>query len=138
MNVAWAAGFFDGEGTVGVWQLRKRGRVYYYLSVSVGQVDRRPLVALQGRYGGSLGLSIRPTGHAAWKWQLVTQAAALFLADIRPYLMVKQEQVDLALTFQTRRHAGRDGRSGYELAEQQAVYEAMKEVKHERSSVLVA
>lgn len=46
-ELAWAAGFFDGEGTV-MWRGRKRAE----LSLVVGQSDIRPLRRFQAAVGG--------------------------------------------------------------------------------------
>jgi hypothetical protein len=65
-ELAWAAGFFDGEGCTG---LRSRG-----ISVSVNQTDPRPLLRFQGAV---LGLGVmsgplihknKPAWSPRWTW----------------------------------------------------------------------
>ena len=46
IELAWAAGFFDGEGYVGSMSLRVRpakGRARAVLTMEISQVDERPL-----------------------------------------------------------------------------------------------
>mgnify|MGYP001597965492 CR=1 FL=1 len=51
-EIAWAAGFFDGEGSVGVQ--RDRCGCARYLSLQIGQRDPRPLQRFQALFGGNL------------------------------------------------------------------------------------
>src|SRR6266508_3519881 len=49
-ELAWAAGFFDGEGTVGCGHMQPDKRPHLHLSVS--QADVRPLKRFQLAIGG--------------------------------------------------------------------------------------
>ena len=49
-ELAWAAGFFDGEGHVGVRRDKRPGRVLG-LQIGIEQVDQRPLI----RFGNAVG-----------------------------------------------------------------------------------
>ena len=96
--VPYAAGFFDGEGWVGVvTQVRQGYNPIQSLLLNIAQVDVRPLETLRERWGGYLSLD-KTTGC----WRLIMSAgpAIRFLTDIRPYLVVKAELVDLAFEFQ--------------------------------------
>lgn len=95
-DFAWAAGFFDAEGSVSIYVRPERS----YMRVTVAQKDRRPLEQLKAWFGGSLG-DPRPSGVSNWTVQ--SQQAATFLRSVRPYLRVKHEQADVALEFQARR-----------------------------------
>lgn len=96
--VAWAAGFFDGEGCVLIVRLATGT---HRIGVDVAQVDRRPLDALAARWGGAVDLygAGRPGHRPAHHWRLSGAAALAFLAEIRPYLIVKAAVADLALTY---------------------------------------
>jgi len=99
--VAWAAGFFDGEGYVGITRHTTDG---FALQVAVTQVDPRPLGVLRGLFGGSIsGVKNR----AIYQWRLSARAAAPMLKEILPFLRVKGEQAALGLEFQARRVNGR-------------------------------
>lgn len=102
--VVWAAGFFDGEGCVGVYVLppspvRKLHRVT--LVVNAANTDRRPLELLK-RFGGTHFVSWksgRPGQRIVYRWQIQGQQAYLFLLAVLPYLVVKKEQAELAIKF---------------------------------------
>lgn len=107
---AYAAGLFDGEGCVMIARARSgtapRGsttkRIYHRLDLSVGQVDRRPLLWLQTRYGGRIDPVPKKRGigeQLCWQWRLGPRAAEMFLRQVLPYLIVKREQAEVALTF---------------------------------------
>lgn len=51
---AWAAGFFEGEGSIAIRSHRKRGGIEYSLCCSVNQVGAEALEDLRARFGGSL------------------------------------------------------------------------------------
>jgi len=74
-ELAWAAGFFDGEGSIGLRQ--QTGRPCPYPTISIGQVDPRPLERFQraiGGHGKIYGPRQRtaPSGRPSkpfWEWQ---------------------------------------------------------------------
>ena len=97
---AYAAGFFDGEGSVSI--AKPRSRRGYAVQLAIGQKDSRPLTWLQSIWGGS----IRSFGSNAFLWETSSAGAGRFLTDIFPYLKVKQEVAALALEMQaTKNHA---------------------------------
>lgn len=103
-DCAYAAGFFDGEGTVFIAVHRTvkntRGPVYN-MRVMASQVDPTPLAWLQSIWGGSV---VRRRGDDKRKpdyvWNCFARQAARFLADVRPFLLVKADEADVALEFQ--------------------------------------
>lgn len=98
-DLAWAAGFFDGEGCIiGVRTSSPRGP-QYVLTVTVGQVDRRPLDYLAELFGGGVRLqkSATETTQQLHVWSVSDGYARNFLKSVRPYLRVKGERADLAL-----------------------------------------
>jgi hypothetical protein len=74
---------------------------------------REPIAVtwLQERWPGSLCPAIRrpKAGEpfTLWYWRRYTSAAAAFLSDILPYLLVKQAQAKLANEFQSHKSFGR-------------------------------
>jgi len=100
--VAWAAGFFDGEGCVhaGFETAPKHG-LRTHLMVVVGQTVPGPLVAIHNRWGGSLRdrPARNPRHQHQWSWTLNGAHAAPFLRDVLPYLRVKREAAELALAY---------------------------------------
>ena len=114
---AYAAGFFDGEGCIVIAfpKKSKSGRRYHRLDVAVAQVDPRPLRWLLDLYGGRLDTPTpREKGRPVWHWRLNGPTAEAFLRSVRPYLIVKAEQADVAFEFRAtvRRRTGGHKRSG--------------------------
>jgi len=114
---AWAAGFFEGEGSVTIQKRKRRGyssRFAYILRVGVGQRDIKPLELLKTHWGGTYHqLGDRPS----WEWFISSNKASEFLRGVRPYLKFRKDLVDLALEF-----ANSKGRSGKWVTKEQAEY----------------
>lgn len=89
--IAWAAGFFDGEGCVSV------GRDGH-LAVTASQVVPDPLFALSDAFGGTIrgAKAVEPNRQDQWQWRTNGEGARRFLVAVRPYLRVKGRQADLA------------------------------------------
>ena len=93
LDIAWAAGFYEGEGCIGFY-----GNT---LMLRVGQVQKEPLERLQRMFGGSIYLQQRkdPNHKPIWRWTLSTrkaaQAAMTLLALLSPR---RTKQVKEALT----------------------------------------
>jgi hypothetical protein len=101
---AYAAGFFDGEGSVYVSQ----GRILvnghqYFLCASLNNTDFSVLEMLHDWYGGAISLAAQKGNRkATMRVRLYCQQAKAFLQSILPYLVIKKEQTMLAIDFQTR------------------------------------
>jgi len=113
-DIAWAAGFFDGEGCITVpVRTRSRNRRNYSLALYVGQVDPRPLARLQGYFGGAVvSRTSWGKGRPIFMWRISGTTAEAALRVLLPFLMVKAEQARLALELRDRIRAyHRIGRS---------------------------
>jgi hypothetical protein len=68
-EVAYTAGFFDGEGCANIARYLKRGRPYHTLAIIFTNTDFQVLAWLQQRWGGNvfkparLNARWRPYGH---------------------------------------------------------------------------
>lgn len=107
---AYAAGFIDGEGYIGIEPVRRWDardgrfvRVDYRLHVSVSQADARiaTLDFLADHYGGAIYRHGRETAKNKSTSQYVAYntVAENLLARVHPYLIAKHLQADLALGF---------------------------------------
>lgn len=105
--LAWAAGFFDGEGCVLVSE-RKSSASYassFQLYTSVTQQDPAALYALKERFGGNVtpdktavkGYDRKRGSFLCWRWKATSAEAFSFLQAIEPYAIVKKEQIQVAL-----------------------------------------
>jgi len=124
-DVAWAAGFFDGEGTIAIAERTLRGgRRHdqgeprfrsYQLLLRLPQTSTPALDRLVGLFGGRYhSAKISPLGRRPiWEWYVLAGKAANALTLMLPFLTVKHEEALLALQFrawQTTRPAIRDSR----------------------------
>jgi hypothetical protein len=98
--LAYAAGLFDGEGTVQISKpfSKKNNKRYHRLDVCIAQKDPRPVLWMKDHFGGRIQWRRRSIGSISY-WILNHQPAADFLAAIRPYLVLKGEQADIAFAF---------------------------------------
>jgi hypothetical protein len=94
-EIAYFAGFFDGEGMVAVYDASST-----YVVV-LANTDTRPLMRAQEIWGGRIFCQMRAGTRYAkqdfWRWQVYGHNARQFLEDVRPYLILKAEQVDVFL-----------------------------------------
>lgn len=94
-ELAWAAGFFDGEGCTYLSHGGAGGRKRYP-RLSIGQNHREPLDRFAAAVGG--GNVCGPDKNGEFKWTLGGAKAAAAMAAIRPHLCsAKTEQYEAAL-----------------------------------------
>lgn len=99
-EAAYAAGLFDGEGSVTL--TRNHPLRWPSPQVSVASNDREVLEWLKGRFGGVITTK-KPrlsTHSISFDWKLTDRRALAFLRLISPYLLIyrKQRRVELLLT----------------------------------------
>jgi len=105
-ELAWAAGFFEGEGCIQISKsIRrlKRATPHYSLGVEVSNTNPIPVAKFQQLFGGSVnerkGNSFRNRA-TIYRWNLSCGKASQFLRAILPYLTFKAEQAKLGIAFQ--------------------------------------
>lgn len=99
MNIKYIAGLFDGEGYVGVVQHSTYKRTYT-LRVSVTNTRPECLQPLLARFNGSiLRMKGGWNGRHCYSWQANGPAAMEFLKAVAPHVIIKKQEIDIALTF---------------------------------------
>lgn len=91
--VTYLAGFFDGEGSIGLNEIRSKVRI------RVGQVVEEPLQRYANMFGGSVRFSQITSGYLPY-FQYDTNhtvRCGKILTDLYPYLIVKQATAQVAL-----------------------------------------
>lgn len=105
--IVWAAGFFDGEGSVFV-EISKnkntRRRVRNLLTASVTQTSTPCLNLFKQCFGGNITPITKSrrshmNNSVCFVWRVRSKDAIAFLEAIAPYVVVKKEQVELALQY---------------------------------------
>lgn len=104
-ELAWAAGFFDGEGYISCPERntihKNKSYKSNYIRLGINHVDPRPLQRMYHLFGGALEQNIYATGNRKprCQWKLSCQEAKNFLIQVRPYLINKDIVADIALEF---------------------------------------
>lgn len=106
LELAYLAGFFDGEGCIGIYQ--NGNTKGYFLSVQITQNDSatsRPMLEqLRDLWGGSIsGRTHQSTGNRRLGYTLTGDRAAVLLDALLPYLVGKREQALVAVAWQRNR-----------------------------------
>ena len=92
IKVAYASGFFDGEGWV---SLSASTRQQPFVVIGAGQKTPAPLKLLQELWGNSINKS----KDDIYRWRLTGSRAIKALEEMRDLLIVKQSQADIAIEF---------------------------------------
>lgn len=105
--LAWAAGFFDGEGSI-VIELSKspKSRNGYRTSLhaTVTQTSVPCLEKFVARFGGAIKTFQHTTPNSRrwavqYTWSVRNEKAIKFLREIKPFVVVKAEQIETALEY---------------------------------------
>jgi len=101
VDLAWAAGFFDGEGSVSVHRDRRPGRAVV-VHLDIEQVDPRPLVRFRAAVGRPGAITLRPARapnrRAIHRVYMGHSEAIATLQALWPYLSEpKREQAERVL-----------------------------------------
>lgn len=104
VSLEYIAGFFDGEGSIGIYHRKGRG---FHLRTQLVQNHSQNMIEIYNylveNYGGNLSSSISITGKQKLNWQLNADKAVRFLNDICPHLRLKQDQALIAIDWQNQR-----------------------------------
>ena len=110
-DLAWAAGFIDGEGTISVYGRSDRINEFR-VTIQAVNTKRAALEKLQGMFGGTVHDMHRVTPGKNWKpsfyWTLSYEKAAAAIRLLLPFLVIKRPQAELAL--EARAFVGQPGR----------------------------
>lgn len=103
LSDAYIAGFFDGEGSIGLYV---NGRGSYHLRTQLCQAvsphSTQIFEELKSRFGGCLNTTKTNTKRLQYSWQLNSNAC-VFLQRIQPFLIIKREQAEIAIAWNSQR-----------------------------------
>ena len=139
-ELAYLAGFFDGEGTIGVYRLRPNsaGNKFSF-SVSAAGVNPLPLLKLRGYFGGSL-VSLNQEKRLGkkifWQWKICCKEAEFFLRSVLDYLIIKKEEAILALAFRDIRRQKTIPMAKSDVIEKEIIAKKIKELKKQEWAIL--
>lgn len=106
MENAYFAGLFDGEGCIRInrWEKPNSSHIRYNLFCTIGLSNRPAIDALNVRFPGHVGMNRHdlrgPNNRVLFVWTIGSRKAANFLKAIRPYTIIKSDEIDVALKLQ--------------------------------------
>lgn len=122
---AYMAGFFDGEGYVGLLKRNRGTWIEYFIQLSIGQKDGAVMDWVKENFGGHLHLVKR---DGSYYWIASNQNAYKVLKRITPFLKYKKPQAELALRFFEERKEIRK-LSLSEITRREELYAMLKQAK---------
>jgi hypothetical protein len=107
-SYAWCAGLIDGEGCISIYRVRKGP--YYAVMIRVVMTNRETIervaeILACGTIRHNTGVGVR---RDSWTWCCASIVGSkLILRRLRPYLVTKAKEADLAIEFLNLDKAGR-------------------------------
>ena len=106
-QIAWAAGFLDGEGCFSIKRYRKHGQgeyLYYVAMISCGQVAKPDgiiaIEKLKELFGGSISKYYLTRNRSdVVSWMVTSNNARNCIEKLLPYLIVKKSQAIILQEF---------------------------------------
>lgn len=97
----YAAGFFDGEGSVYAATRRHLGYRNPTLLVTIANTVVTPLEAFQARWGGSICKRFINDGRRRdqYQWVLAPRMADPFLRAVHPHVIIKKDVVAAGIAY---------------------------------------
>lgn len=127
-NCIYLAGFFDGEGYIGLTKRIRRGKyLEYTVRISIGQNDGATLDWIKDNFGGGI-FPIKRDG--SFSWIATNQAAYGVLKKILPYLKYKKPQAKVAIRYFTEQLPRKQALSEKEFERRAEIYDELKRLKH--------
>lgn len=101
-ELAYFAGFFDGEGSVYIHKPHTKKQSPYTLTCTISNTKIEPLQKAKDFFGGSICEGHKYTNNhkPVYSWTVVKQDARRFLMAVLPYLIIKTERATLGLDLQ--------------------------------------
>lgn len=109
LQLAWMAGFFDGEGCVSLAKctqrkIRASGEVVTYVHFQmmaiVTQEVEAPIREFQRRFGGKVRRITSQSNKPHWVWRASGKVGKAALIAMLPYMRVKAEAAEIAIRTQ--------------------------------------
>jgi len=125
----YMAGFFDGEGYVGLLKRMRKGKyLEYFIQISIGQNDGAIVDWIKDNFGGNCYLVKRDNSYY---WTISNRLAYNFLKEITPFLKYKKPQAELALKYFDEQLPRKQALSNEEFERRASIYDELKRLKKE-------
>lgn len=97
----YLAGYIDSDGSIGIGQQPSAGRKAYRLRLDISSTNGDIIKWLTESYNGQItnGSNSPSTCKPLKQWRLYDRNAYKLIHDVRPYLLLKDRQAELAMGF---------------------------------------
>ena len=130
IELAWAAGLFEGEGTIRINKATKHN--LGHLCVSVVNTDKQVVDWFHDRWPGYMkpATGLRVDQRPAWVWVIAARRAAEFLRAIQPYIVTNRvrEKAQFGIDFQENKKRGSNNHTNEYREDQFNAYLWMREL----------
>lgn len=132
MDIRYLAGFFDGEGSVGVYKNSdKKGYcLRFQLTQNVTPQSKLIVDYLVSTYGVSVNVQNTLSGKKKYNIALSGAKAVPLLTDLLPHLILKKEQVEIALNWQKSKPQRKLNSKGHTIPFENEYFENAKRVSN--------
>ena len=115
-DLAYFAGLFDGEGTIGLQQHLQACS----FTLALAMTDAKAINGLHDAFGGTLRMRTysNPKWNTLYEWYVGGKRAELILRTLLPFLRVRREEADLALRLRHYNHRKGFGTARKRLADE--------------------
>ena len=106
VTLQYIAGFFDGEGSIGIYYRQKTKDRFHLRTQLTNNKNRdmeKLMTYLMDKFGGNLSEQVTLSGNIKYNWQLNSDKAVYFLKQIESYLIFKKDQAIIAINWQEQR-----------------------------------
>jgi len=103
VDYSYIAGFFDGEGYINIQKKTPNSKSGspYWLLISMANTNKQVLDEIQKLIGGTVLFHKGSQGKRFhYRLSLYNKQAYEFLISVREFLIVKQKEADIAISFQ--------------------------------------
>lgn len=122
-EIAYTAGFFDGEGCVRIKKANQGGNSYYLIA-HITNTNPVILKKVQDLFGGNTRVQEKGRNKPIYNWYITSSEANDFLKTLQPFLIEKKSQAELGIKF----HENKEKMTPKEKAKN---YQKMRDMKLE-------
>jgi hypothetical protein len=100
-EIVWAAGFFDGEGSIRATSSSGKGKSAS-ARCTVTNTDPRPVMKFHELFGGVVSVrenALVPNWRRSFEWTIQGAELDSFIRSVLPFCVVKREQLELLVEF---------------------------------------
>lgn len=111
IDLAWAAGLLEGEGSIRIAEIAKRDKRWrwFILALECTMTDRSCIDELRRLFGGSITMQRKKPPHRdAYRWYVSAQIAGAAIRELIPFLRSERwrGRAALAVEFQAQKRRG--------------------------------